>query len=489
MDLIFKDLTDKNAKIVLFGAGTRGKFIAKRLFEQGIEIAYFTDNDLAATNLNFCEKIEGEWGTSFIKPAKTLLEEDKSILKIIITTDYPMRKNIEGQLAEMGLKNNIYADGMKYTAMVSLDYLNEIYFERQKRICGFILGESTIRDMNKSNIIIFAAGLNGFVCARLLQDYDIFPHAFCDNYKPIHKNKLHGKDILNPYAVFKNKEFHYVIAVGKQNINTVRAELKAHNINDYSIFFQSAFYEYPDFLRQVIISSINMILKTNHEMQYYIHGNSNGADKNEGVGLARYLLTSTSFWHCILLWLNDDFAQNKDVFDVLEIGPGYGLLSLILKKISGAFNLDWLSYGTNTKEDKNFSIITETFPGYEYSNIFGILEDPFFVINKKYDRIIMTEVFEHFSTNPVVVTKKIVQMLNDDGILYLSTPNWNRLGIYDTWKDLPDFDEMTYGSKSFDHNYHYNKDELLEIFALSGLKVLKYDETIIGNHNFVLLRE
>jgi len=84
----------KNFKVVLFGAGDNAKPVLKYLNDNGIEVAYFVDNNRDIKNIE----------TYTVHTSEILLTEDKSDLKIIIASDFPIYKDIETQLLEMGFK-------------------------------------------------------------------------------------------------------------------------------------------------------------------------------------------------------------------------------------------------------------------------------------------------------------------------------------------------------------------------------------------------
>lgn len=50
------------------------------------------------------------------------------------------------------------------------------------------------------------------------------------------------------------------------------------------------------------------------------------------------------------------------------------------------------------------------------------------VENKSYDLIVFCEVFEHLRINPIETLSKISSKLKPDGVLYLTTPNFYRIG-------------------------------------------------------------
>jgi len=89
----------KNFKIVLFGAGNNAKPALKYLNDNGIEVAYFVDNDRNIKNIE----------AYTIHAPEILLTENKSDLRIIITPNFPTYKSIETQLLEMGLRECLYS--------------------------------------------------------------------------------------------------------------------------------------------------------------------------------------------------------------------------------------------------------------------------------------------------------------------------------------------------------------------------------------------
>ena len=120
----------------------------------------------------------------------------------------------------------------------------------------------------------------------------------------------------------------------------------------------------------------------------------------------------------------------------------------------------------------------------------GYIESDRYQLTKQYDAIIMTEVFEHWVTNPLPVMKKLAAALKSDGRVFLTTPNWGHLYMYDSWKDMKDYKDLKseeqYLSMYAGHTYQYSRAELDEIFALAGLEVVKYALSDSNNHNYLL---
>ena len=124
---------------------------------------------------------------------------------------------------------------------------------------------------------------------------------------------------------------------------------------------------------------------------------------------------------------------------------------------------------------------------------YGYIERDEYVILKKYDLIVMTEVFEHFALNPVKTIKKLSRALEKNGRFVLTTPNWGHVHIYDSWTELPESEEVDIKRylqlTKCVHTYQYRKDELLSIFEKAELTVERYELSDENNHNFVLKRK
>lgn len=124
---------------------------------------------------------------------------------------------------------------------------------------------------------------------------------------------------------------------------------------------------------------------------------------------------------------------------------------------------------------------------------YGYVEMTDFVLKNQYELIILTEVFEHFALNPVNMMRKLANALAENGQIMLTTPNWGPAYIYKTWEDLPDPSEISNDRYmqliQAGHVYQYSKDELIDIFLRSGLKVENYSISDSNNHNFVLIKQ
>ena len=101
----------------------------------------------------------------------------------------------------------------------------------------------------------------------------------------------------------------------------------------------------------------------------------------------------------------------------------------------------------------------------------------------------MTEVMEHFTTNPVTILKKVGTWMHKDSVLCVSTPDWGALHIYESYKELPEYSEIV-GTKFEDyypgHTYQFSKQEMDEVFEEAGFEVISYELTETKNHSYIV---
>lgn len=110
--------------------------------------------------------------------------------------------------------------------------------------------------------------------------------------------------------------------------------------------------------------------------------------------------------------LTDEAVKYKKSGNVLDIGAGYGLFSTILQR-KGNFVTDLLEPEQKIK----YNLKINKFYKSSFEN---------FNSRDKYDIIVMMDVIEHFA-DPLKNLKKIKNLLNDDGILIIQTPNYRSL--------------------------------------------------------------
>lgn len=380
------------------------------------------------------------------------------------------------------------------------EYLGQIGYKADTCIQGFLVSIyhdiSHLKAENKK-IVLFGVGENGFYAEKLLDDIGIDIYCYADNSEKKFKEgcTLRGKKVYTPYDLFEREDIYFIIAVGKEDINCARLQFMTHQIEDYSIFLPNSFWHFSEKdveLRDIIMESINMICFKDEEIEKAIpyQGIAIGRDGKK-IGFLNALLHSTIQSGYAFLWEQDMLKKQTDS-RILEIGPRFGLMSLVLLKQFEDIVIDWIIFGEcgeRSQYKESLDKIVNEYPD-RINRYYGYVERDEFVIRKTYDLIILTEVFEHFVLNPVNILKKIKGALSVDGRVILTTPAWGHVDIYKTWKDLPDScdvnKEQYLRLTKCGHIYQYSKDELMQIFEEAGLTVKDYAMTESGHHNFIL---
>lgn len=192
-----------------------------------------------------------------------------------------------------------------------------------------------------------------------------------------------------------------------------------------------------------------------------------------------------SMWSKCLEWLLqeiDNYLQHKPTFKIkiLDIGYGYGT---ILEKIYQKHqNLSLTGIDIQDKLQKtelqNYNI---NFYKFNFEK-----EDPFEIIKEKFHIIILTETLEHFNFSPVDNFKKIHNLLDESGKLFLSTPNqssWNITNkYYRNFDQLLDTKYNPCFSYTDDHFWHYSETELQLVAARTNFNVEKLENTMNLNN-------
>lgn len=190
--------------------------------------------------------------------------------------------------------------------------------------------------------------------------------------------------------------------------------------------------------------------------------------------ISDYGPTETQYWYHIPCMMMKEVQEEKVIVDnVLDIGPGYGTLSVFANR---TYRCN--SYATDIID--NLGILKETIPIHYAENNIETQEIPF---NVKFDRIIFTEVLEHLRCCPVKVLNKLRQSLSNEGVIYLSTPDACTWGFnYEfynhMWQMPMDCDYVTEDPIEDDkHRYHYTLSELLFLFEKAKLRVHCYHKS------------
>lgn len=349
-------------------------------------------------------------------------------------------------------------------------------------------------------IVLVGTGDNSFYAEKLLGEIGIQIYAYIDNLEKVQGDFLRGKQVYSPYDLFKEEDVYFIIAVSNQHIMDIRLQFMVHGVVDYGIFYVTGFHDYSNedvMLHNVLLDAVNEICFDGETVEIALPLDAwNGGN---GVGISNTLLGSTRWSNWIYIWENEFLEENRNA-KVLEVGPGYGLMTLVLLKIFPNIQVDWLLMGK-----KNNTLLDDISP-YAHSlkkiktkyngrinEWYDYIEKKECNIDKKYNLIILTEVLEHFALNPINTLKKLCHSLESGGKLVISTPNWGPAYKYKNWSEMPVCGEVSDDRYlqllKAGHTYQYSKQELVEIFEQVGLEIEQYKISDSNNHNFLLKKK
>ena len=189
---------------------------------------------------------------------------------------------------------------------------------------------------------------NTLYAEKLLCDYGIKVDYYTDSSPRFQGTRLAGggKTILSPYPLFKQDVYFIITVPG--SIDCARLQLMTHNIENYSIFLNWISFDFADEnpeLQNRIMETINEIAfegETPEEAMPLI-GIANGSN-GATLGILNVLLQSLQCSQWAYPWENK-LIEEQHVERVLEVGPGFGLMSLVLLKGFPNISIDWILYG------------------------------------------------------------------------------------------------------------------------------------------------
>lgn len=184
------------------------------------------------------------------------------------------------------------------------------------------------------------------------------------------------------------------------------------------------------------------------------------------------------YWNKVAQWLWE--LAGRNVRHCLDIGCAYGTLALFVKKL---YNCD--VYCTDCLDHyMSNRLIAEYNLHFQVSNI---ELDLFPFKESGFDMILFTEVLEHLNFHPEPTLTRIRQLMAEEGLLFLSTPDAGAYGRVDRYES---FDHIPYPRKDLpvldDHIYVYQEHELQELFSRVGLQVVCFEKNSHGHFNAIL---
>lgn len=158
-----------------------------------------------------------------------------------------------------------------------------------------------------------------------------------------------------------------------------------------------------------------------------------------------------------------EYTLNNDNF--LEIGCGDGNF---LQKAASVF-----SYTLGIEPSKKFYDICNE----KKLNVKNVYFDNDIKFTNKFDVIVSRQVFEHLE-NPMNMLKNMVDLLDDDGIIFLDVPNGKRTIV-----------ENRYYEIFSDHINHYTISSLVYLAENTGLDVIAIKESCNGDYLEIYCRK
>lgn len=376
--------------------------------------------------------------------------------------------------------------------MLKFEYIDTIKYEAGKPRAMFLLADR--KDMEGKHVAIFGTGVEAFIAARYLERQGIEIECFVNNDPKMEERVLCRKLIKTPGQIW-GQDFYIIVAMSNiRYLNEVLWQLRVHGEKLYAVAMMETYHAYTENGKQTILQEFTMdaisrILCSGKSITEIIHPVINVGSGGNIMFPFDELCWSTTWIHHLMQWFNEKYNGKSfhKAKTMLEIGPGKGLFSAVVHRMNSCIQIEWLMFDMMEKSVEAVEGRYNWWPANMFRAYFGMIEEPQYKIDKKFDIIVMTEVMEHFSANPRAALCKIADMLEEDGELYLSTPDWGHLPIYDTYYDIPDFTSVEeYRAAYIGHSYQYTKAELFQILDECGLRVERYALTDGNNHNLLV---
>ncbi|MBL7903271.1 MAG: class I SAM-dependent methyltransferase [Bacteroidia bacterium] len=232
-----------------------------------------------------------------------------------------------------------------------------------------------------------------------------------------HRDKLHSKKIEANIQFVKSNfpnEFYELLGLVYQyyfkDNNNVGASKIAQDylkmINDYRVD-GLYFYKHGKYRCENQQMAFEKVYSNSEIMSYYMNA----------------LLISQVLWKHhfnIFIYFQKQLKTilNREAkLKVLDVGPGHGFFSYLVKK-------NFVNYQKMDLVDisETSLLMTKKIIGYEEDKIKYFNKDIFlFDEDSKYDFIVLGEILEHLD-NPKEILNKLSQLLSEDGVVWITTP-------------------------------------------------------------------
>lgn len=157
---------------------------------------------------------------------------------------------------------------------------------------------------------------------------------------------------------------------------------------------------------------------------------------------------------------------------LLEIGASPYFMSLLLQRFT-SYTLSYINYlgPTFKREDKQRVFTVDGPVEFNFYNV-NVEEETIPYPQGHFDVVLMGEVLEHFTNDPLFALLNIARVLKPGGYLILTTPNVNRLvNIARMFTGLNIYDPYSGYGPHGRHNREYTLPELKELLAHAGFQL------------------
>ncbi len=266
-------------------------------------------------------------------------------------------------------------------------------------------------------------------------------------------------------AIYDEDVFFFVSPRTMFEMQEVVKYLKYNNNENFALVFEGWTKDFKgkEYLKKPVFDSIEEVFGT---MGFINHW-------NEVDNLRNVSLNGLGYWDVPYMLINK-FYRSRPNIRYMEVGPGNGVMSLALKKLID-MKVTWICIPNEEKlwgEIKRESF-KEIIDKYNINIQEGFIEVDEF--KGQYDIIVLAQVMEHFIFNPVNTLKKLYNMLDDEGRLFVSVPEEIKHYNVISFREMPYPEEMSPEERerrtqinNFGHFHEYSFEEATGVFLESG---------------------
>ena len=374
--------------------------------------------------------------------------------------------------------------------MLRLDYIDTLRYEAGRPKALFLLID--LEKIENLKVAVWGNGLEAYMTCNYLCKIGIHVECFINSDVRMVRKRFCDRRIVTPDQICREEYFIIVAMTQPRYSNEVLWYLKVRDYKHFGLSFIETYHAFVGnernaILQRLVLDEINKILCGEKDIYDVIKPVVNVGPAGNFLGDIPEFCWTTTWSDCLLEWFYEKYMGDEKKYTMLEIGPGKGLFSAVAHQINSNIEIQWLMFDMDEACEEAVEGRYAYYPANQFKSYYGMIENPEYCINSKFDIIVMTEVLEHFVKNPISGMRKIASLLDKNGKLYLSTPSGRHLHIYEDYNEIPDYHTLEdYKDKYVGHTYEYSKFELEDILKKCDLVIEKYDLSDSGNHNLIV---